>query len=136
MRYKFNEIMGFFDKIFSGNSSEEKEESAIVWQALVNEDQLNTIVDASNEKAQAIFKHSTRCGISRMVLSQFEKSFKAETEIDMYMLDLLQHRDISSAIASKFGVHHESPQLLIIKDGEVVRTASHGDINSVDLLAF
>ncbi|MHA7944993.1 bacillithiol system redox-active protein YtxJ [Formosa sp. 3Alg 14/1] len=128
--------MGLFDKIFSSNSSGDKEESAIVWRALVNEDQLHDIVEASNEKAQAIFKHSTRCGISRMVLSQFEKSFKAETEIDMYMLDLLNHRNISNAIASKFNVHHESPQLLIIKNGEVVRTASHGDINSVDLLAF
>ena len=128
--------MGFLDKLFSGNSSGGQEESAIAWKPLVHVDQLDAITEASKEKVQAIFKHSTRCGISRMVLSQFEKSFKVETEIDMYMLDLLQHRDISSTIASKFSVHHESPQLLIIKNGEVVRTASHGDINSVDLLAF
>ena len=128
--------MGFFDKIFSSNSSGEKAESAITWRALVDVDQLDAIVEASNGKAQAIFKHSTRCGISRMVLSQFEKSFQAETQIDMYLLDLLQHRDISAAIANKFKVYHESPQLLIIKNGEVVRTASHGDINSVDLLSF
>ena len=128
--------MGFFDKIFSSNSSGEKAESAVTWRALVDVDQLDAIVEASNGKAQAIFKHSTRCGISRMVLSQFEKSFQAETQIDMYLLDLLQHRDISAAIANKFKVYHESPQLLIIKNGEVVRTASHGDINSVDLLSF
>ncbi|CDF80057.1 conserved hypothetical protein [Formosa agariphila KMM 3901] len=128
--------MGFFDKIFSSNSSGEQEESAIAWRPLVHMDQLDAIAEASKEKTQAIFKHSTRCGISRMVLSQFEKSFKAETNIDMHFLDLLQHRDISNGIASKFDVFHESPQLLIIKDGEVVRTASHGDINAVDLLAF
>ena len=128
--------MGFLDKLFSSNSSGEQEESAIPWKPLVHIDQLNAIAEASNEKTQAIFKHSTRCGISRMVLSQFEKSFKAETNIDMYFLDLLQHRDISNGIANTFGVHHESPQLLIIKDGDVVRSASHGDINAVDLLSF
>ncbi|MDW5289391.1 bacillithiol system redox-active protein YtxJ [Formosa sp. PL04] len=128
--------MGFFDKIFSSNSSGEKEESAIAWKALADVDQLDAIVEASKGKAQAIFKHSTRCGISRMVLSQFEKSFKAETQIDMYFLDLLQHRDISNEIANRFNVHHESPQFLIIKNGEVVKFASHSDINSLDLLAF
>lgn len=128
--------MGFFDKIFSSNSSGKKEESVIAWKALADVNQLDAIVEASKGKTQAIFKHSTRCGISRMVLSQFEKTFKAETEIDMYFLDLLQHRDISDEIANRFKIYHESPQFLIIKNGEVVKYASHGDINSIDLLAF
>lgn len=125
--------MGFFDKIFSGNSSEEQEEKALVWKPLVGEGQLGFITEASKEKAQAIFKHSTRCGISRMVLKQFEKDFKAEFNVDMYILDLLENRELSAEIANKFKVYHESPQLIILKNGEVVKHVSHGGINSVDL---
>ncbi len=136
VRLKINKNMGFFDKIFNNSSPNEKVESAIVWRPLVGENQLDTIVEASHDKAQAIFKHSTRCGISRMVLSQFEKSFKSEFNLDMYFLDLLQNKALSGAIADRFKVYHESPQILIIKNGEVVKYASHGEINSIDLSVY
>lgn len=79
-----------------------------------------------------IFKHSTRCSISMMAKRRFEMDWeKFPAEIPLYFLDLIKHRDLSNQIATDFFVHHESPQLLLIKDGECVLDLSHGEV-SVD----
>lgn len=124
--------MGLFKSIFrSGNSGSE---SHLNWNHLTDVSQLNTIVINSETKPQLIFKHSTRCGISRMVLNQFKKTFDFnEQAFDLYYLDLLQYRTISNDVSERFGVYHQSPQLLIIKNGVVVAHASHGDINELNL---
>ncbi|MBD0835793.1 bacillithiol system redox-active protein YtxJ [Aestuariibaculum suncheonense] len=128
--------MGLFDKIFNG-SSEEKEVKNLPWIDLKAVEQLQRIVGKSSEKPQIIFKHSTRCGISRMVKSQFESDYKiSEGQADLYYLDLLNYRDISNEIAQKFGVYHESPQLLIIKNGSVAAHDSHGGINDLELSKY
>ncbi|CAH8283270.1 bacillithiol system protein YtxJ [Mariniflexile fucanivorans] len=125
--------MGLFNKIFSG-SNEEKETKSLPWIQLTTLEQLQEIETKSSTKTQVIFKHSTRCGISRMVLKQFEADFYlTEDHLDLYYLDLLNYRDISNEIAMKFKVLHESPQLLVIKNGETVTYESHGGINSLDL---
>ena len=82
-------------------------------------EQLDEIVLSSSQKPQLIFKHSTRCSISMVVKSRLEKS-EAPENIDFYYLDLLNYRDISNQIASKYNVHHESPQVLLIVNGECV----------------
>jgi bacillithiol system protein YtxJ len=125
--------MGLFSNIFSG-SSEKKEEKVLPWMALTSVAQLHEIEEKSNTKIQIIFKHSTRCGISRMVMKQFVNSYNlSETDVDLYYLDLLNYRDVSNETGYKFQVMHESPQLLIIKNGAVVTHASHGSINSLNL---
>src|SRR5690606_2894697 len=107
------------------------------WIALNSSEQLGEIEAKSITKTQVIFKHSTRCGISRMVLSQFESDFNtSENNLELYFLDLLNHRDISNAIAERYNVVHESPQLLIIKNGTAVANASHGAINDLELSDF
>jgi bacillithiol system protein YtxJ len=79
-----------------------------------------------------IFKHSTRCPISSMAKKRVEMDGdQLPPDMPVYFLDLIKHRDISSGVAAKFDVHHESPQLLLIKDGECILDLSHGDI-SVD----
>jgi bacillithiol system protein YtxJ len=79
-----------------------------------------------------IFKHSTRCPISSMAKRRFELDWdKLPADMPLYFLDLIQHRDLSALIAQDFQVHHESPQMLLIKDGECVLDQSHGGI-SVD----
>jgi bacillithiol system protein YtxJ len=124
--------MGLFYSIFgSGNSGSE---SHLNWNHLTDVGQLETIKSNSVTKPQLLFKHSTRCGISRMVLSQFEKSYNYnEDAFDLYYLDLLQYRNISNEISEKFSVYHQSPQLLIVKNGVVVAHESHGDINDLNL---
>lgn len=125
--------MGLFDKLFNG-SNEPKQEDGTPWIDLNSIAQLDTIVKQSKTKPQLIFKHSTRCGISRMVISQFKKEYGlTETQADLYYLDLLKHRDISAIIAERFNVMHESPQMLVVKNGVVVKHASHGSINEMAL---
>jgi bacillithiol system protein YtxJ len=55
---------------------------------------------------------------------------------DLYYLDIIGYREISNAIAHRFNVVHESPQVLVIKNGTVVAQASHGAISGLDLKAF
>lgn len=125
--------MNFIKKLFD-TTAEVKDTKLLPWIVLNSLDQLSEIEAKSITKTQVIFKHSTRCGISRMVLSQFEKDFDISTKsLDLYYLDLLNHRDISNAIAERFNVVHESPQLLIIKNGIAVSNASHGSINDLKL---
>jgi bacillithiol system protein YtxJ len=94
------------------------------WIALTSEAQLDEIVKKSAEKPQVIFKHSTRCSISSVAQQRLQKA-KLPEDIDFYYLDLLSYRAISNQIADKFKVHHESPQVLVIKDGKCIYDESH-----------
>ncbi len=128
--------MGLLNKIFGG-SSEPKEEKELPWIALNNVSQLEEIKEKSATKPQVIFKHSTRCGISSMVMRQFVDAYDLTLNgLDLYYLDLLNYRDISNEVGYKFQVMHESPQLLVIKSGVAVKHASHGAINEIDLNQF
>ncbi len=128
--------MGLFNKIF-GSSGEAKEERVLPWIPLNDLQQLNHIESKSATKTQVIFKHSIRCGISSMVMRQFVSGYQlTEKDLDLYYLDLLNYRAVSNAIANKFQVMHESPQLLVIKNGVVVLHTSHGQINDVNLQQY
>ena len=128
--------MGLLNKIF-GASSETKEEKLLPWIPLNSVAQLSVIEQKSKSKTQVVFKHSTRCGISRMVMNQFVSAYDLDmTNIDLYYLDLLSYRDVSNEVGYKFQVMHQSPQLLIIKNGVTVAHASHGAINDIDLKRF
>jgi bacillithiol system protein YtxJ len=125
--------MSIFNSLFG--SSEEKKEAAskINWIPLIDLGQLNEIVALSNEKPIAIFKHSTRCSVSRFALKQFENEFDLADATDTYFLDLIEYRDVSNEIANRFQVVHQSPQVLLIKNGKSVYDASHSDIDARDL---
>jgi bacillithiol system protein YtxJ len=100
------------------------------WTLLESAEQLTDI--KKQQGYSLIFKHSTRCSISMMAKRRFELDWGALPEnMPLYFLDLIKHREISGQIAHDFHVHHESPQLLLIKDGECILDQSHGDI-SVD----
>lgn len=128
--------MSFFSKIFDTKSSQNKEEKILPWIPLTSTDELDHIVDRSITKTQLIFKHSTRCGISRMVMNQFVATYNLDLNADLYYLDLLSYREVSNEVGYKFQVLHESPQLLVIKNGVVLAHASHGAINDIDLVKF
>lgn len=127
--------MSLFKNIF-GSSEEENQSSKMEWRQLTDLGQLNEIVDLSNEKAVLIFKHSTRCSISRYALKQFENEFDLEEKITPYFLDLLNHRDVSNEIANRFDVFHQSPQILLIKQGKAIFSTSHDDIDAKFLERF
>ena len=127
--------MGFINKLFGG-SSEPKEEKLLPWINLTDVKALNEIEQKSKTKTQVIFKHSTRCGISSMVMSQFVDRYDVDANVDLYYLDLLNYRDVSNETGYKFQVMHQSPQLLVIKNGTAVAHASHSAINGIDLKSF
>jgi bacillithiol system protein YtxJ len=127
--------MSLFKNIF-GSSDEQMLVSKLNWIILTDLGQLNEIIDLSNEKPVLIFKHSTRCNISRFALKQFENDYNLEVKIPLYFLDLLNHRDISNEIAVQFVVEHQSPQLLLISKGKCIYDASHSNIAAEDLNRF
>ena len=102
------------------------------WIHLTDEAQLNNIVNRSQTQPQVIFKHSTRCSISAVALKRFERS-PQPPGVDFYYLDLLAHRPLSNFVAQKFEVHHESPQVLLIRDGRCVFSESHLGISMEDI---
>ena len=104
------------------------------WILLESAEQLNEI--KQKEGYSIIFKHSTRCSISLMAKRRFELDWdNLPADMPLYFLDLIQHRDISSQVAQVFNVHHESPQLLLIKDGECILDQSHGEISVEETLS-
>ena len=125
--------MSFFKNIFNSSDEKDSNEKKIDWKELTDIGQLNEISTISNEKPVAIFKHSTRCSVSRMALKQFENEFNSSDKVTPYFLDLIAHRDISNEIASRFGVHHQSPQLILIKEGKAIYHVSHSDIDAEEL---
>ena len=124
--------MSFFDKVF-GKSETISNVSKVNWLPLESIEQLEEMFKHSFEKPVLVFKHSTRCSISRMVLKQFENAFVVEESVAPYFLDLLEHRNLSNEIASRLGVQHQSPQLIVIKDGIAVYNASHESLAVQDL---
>lgn len=127
--------MGLLNSIF-GSKTEKKEEqeSFIKWIPLTSLEQIKNIKEQSKKEPIAIFKHSTRCGISSMVIKRFVSSFDEELkDLKVYYLDLLNYREISNEIGYEFQVLHQSPQLLVIKNGEAIAHASHYDIAQIDL---
>ena len=128
--------MGLLDKLF-GASERQEEERRLAWVQLVDAQQLDTVESASHERPQLIYKHSTTCGISSMVLGMFTRSFPLEQEeADLYFLDIHSFRPLSNEIVARFGVRHESPQLIILQDGKVVLHRSHGGIADLDLREY
>ncbi len=124
--------MGVLNSIF-GSSDQNQNQSKISWNIINNLGQLNEIIDVSTTKPVLIFKHSTRCSVSRMVLKQFENEFNLQEKVTPYFLDLLLHRDISNEIATRFEVTHQSPQLILIQNGKSIYDVSHSDIQIDDL---
>ncbi|MDX1543648.1 MAG: bacillithiol system redox-active protein YtxJ [Christiangramia sp.] len=125
--------MGILNKLFSSDKNEsQQQESKTPWIHLKTMEQLDKIEESSEEKTVAILKHSTRCGVSRMVLKMFDSEYDLEEKqpIELYYLDLISYREISNEIAERFNVRHESPQLIVLQNREVVHHSSHQGISA------
>lgn len=125
-----------FKNLFGKKSEKEtpkKDNSKIDWIPLSSVDQIAEIKEVSVDSYVGVFKHSTRCVISRTVIQRFENEYPEGLNLKMCYIDLLNYREVSNAITDTFQVIHQSPQLIIIKDGKVVANASHHDIPQLDL---
>ena len=120
--------MGFFNRI------KKESKDSIRWNELSNVSDLEQAIELSFEKPVLLFKHSTRCSISSMALNRTESGWDIpEEELAPFYLDLIAHRDVSAAIADKLNVFHQSPQIILVKEGKAVLDASHNEIR-VDLI--
>ena len=102
------------------------------WITLHNEEQLQQLKVNSTVKPQVIFKHSTRCSISSMAKNRLERNSQPG-EMEFYYLDLIKYRSISDKIAEDFNIYHESPQILVIKNGECIYDESHSGIDMQEI---
>lgn len=120
--------MSFLNKIFSSSLSSE---TLKFWNKIESEEDLNAAIQHSKEKPVVIFKHSTRCIISKTVLRNFENEVKnsSDSRMDFYYLDLLNYRNISNKIAENLGVTHQSPQAILLINQKAVYNASHDGIS-------
>jgi bacillithiol system protein YtxJ len=103
------------------------------WIPLQNETQLEEIQERSSGRPQLIFKHSTRCSTSAVVKGRLDRAEKPEA-IDFYYLDLISYRPVSNKVADLFRIDHESPQVLLIRDGQCIYDESHMGITMADIV--
>jgi len=127
--------MGILNNLFgSKNANHEEQQDQLSLIPLTSVDQIIEIEQNSAKRPQIIFKHSTSCGLSSMVLRAFRNSYSlGDDQADLFLLDLRRYRSVSNELADKFQVYHQSPQLLIIKNGSAVVHESHGGITSINL---
>ena len=128
--YEFT--MSIFNSIF-GEPKPNSNSSNINWTPLEDLGQIEEIITLSEQMPVIIFKHSTRCSISRMALKNFENEYDLGENVTAYFLDLISFREVSNEIASRFNVVHQSPQLLLIVGGKSVYDVSHSSIDAQEL---
>lgn len=100
------------------------------WLPLAKEGDLERIIKDSHEQTQIIFKHSTRCAISAMAKSRLQLSAEQLSDLPIYLLDLIANRELSNEVARQLNVKHESPQIIVVRNGESVYDASHLSISA------
>ena len=121
-------------RMFNFSKKKSDKQSGISWNVLDAAPSLEEIKAESAQQPVMIFKHSTRCAISSTVLNRLERSWNSdEVAIKPYFLDLINYRDLSNQVAQEFGIMHESPQVLVIKDGKAVYHSSHFGISYDEL---
>ena len=104
---------------------------------LEESNQVEKIIEMSKNpqfRGVFVFKHSTKCSVSYMAHKGLKQSWQFKNDMPVFYLDLIKFRSISNQLAEVFNVKHESPQMLMIKDGVCVNNTSHYGVN-VDTLA-
>jgi bacillithiol system protein YtxJ len=102
------------------------------WVNLESETQLMEALNSNH--IVVLFKHSTRCSISTMALSRFEANFIPNENVLLLYLDLLSYRGISAKIAESTGIEHQSPQIIVLRNKELIYTATHNGIDASELM--
>ncbi|TDX87033.1 bacillithiol system redox-active protein YtxJ [Epilithonimonas xixisoli] len=120
--------MGFLDQLFG--KKEEQDQTKSLWKKIESEKDLDLAVEKSSQQKVLIFKHSTRCFISKTVLRNFEKQMQnSDKNYAYYFLDLIANRSVSNEIECRFDVTHQSPQLIALENGKATHNASHQSID-------
>ena len=82
-----------------------------------------------SEPFALVFKHSALCGVSRVALEETEHFLDGRSDVPAFVIDVITHRDVSQYLAEQTGVWHQSPQAIVLIDGQPVWNASHYGIS-------
>ena len=99
----------------------------MAWHNLESVESLNKVIADSNTKTTFIFKHSVRCSISSLALNRLSGAAK---KTDIYIIDVINHRDISNAAERLLSIVHQSPQLLVVSGEKCIHDVSHLGVSS------
>jgi len=103
------------------------------WIKLQDINQLNKNISKEKDSLIVLFKHSTGCLFSKIIFFRFKKTIKKQNgQLTLYYLDVLKYRELSNEIASQYNIQHETPQVLVIKNGQLMTSASHSEILSIN----
>jgi len=111
--------------LFLKNKTQKEE----IWANLNSTEELQQALDSNLGNAKVFFKHSTRCGTSIMAIKSFENSWTPNPSTELYYIDVLRQRAVSDELAMRTGVRHESPQVIVLRNDELIYHNSHGDIS-------
>jgi bacillithiol system protein YtxJ len=104
------------------------------WIPLTSEQEVQNVI--ASDAYAVIYKHSTRCMVSLMALKKLKSEYSGEYDLPFYMIDVISDRAVSRAVADQLNVEHESPQLLLVKNGACVYDASHEAVSLKPVLGF
>ena len=121
--------MGLFN--FGNKGGQTK---SLNWTELSTVNELEKALARSSETPCLFFKHSTRCSISSMALSRFENDWNEDTACELYFIDLIANREVSNKLSELTGVQHQSPQTILVENGESILDASHSAISAEELM--
>lgn len=97
-------------------------------------DELESLIEKSNEQPVLFFKHSIRCGTSHYALDKMRQQLQqAPDQLLFVYVDLINFRNISNEIAARLRVPHQSPQAILVRNGKVLYQASHLSIEVDDI---
>lgn len=99
------------------------------YQEIESIEQWESLLEQSGERAVLLLKHSTACPISGAAFKEFKVyTRKPKRPIVCALVKVIESRPVSNDIEAKLGIKHESPQALLIRDGQTLWHASHWDI--------
>ncbi len=82
------------------------------------------------EPLAVVFKHSTRCPVSRTAQREVERFLDDRPDVPVYLVDVIHNRTLSRALAARTGVRHESPQTIVLREGAVAWYGSHYQVTA------
>jgi bacillithiol system protein YtxJ len=121
-------IIDNIKRIFSHNMDDD---GYLKWGDIKESSKLHDLDEASHNKIQLIYKHSTRCATSYFALKNLQSMPKESLEFtNIYIVDVISQRAISRHISQHYKVKHESPQVILVKDGQVLWNGAHGEVRT------
>ena len=106
------------------------------WNQIKTTKDVENIITKSATVTQIIFKDSTHCGISAYAKSRIVDGYEhLEGKADFNYLDLLTYRSVSNYIADRLDVIHQSPQIIVVKDGKATHSVTHHSIDPLKIAA-